>query len=89
MAELEELKKTVRQLTWRAGIAKIDLHDLTDDLPRGWSEITSFAEKAARAFAALAAAKRELAAAESAKWEARSGISKSLTEKELSEISRL
>ncbi|NEI53285.1 hypothetical protein GR217_37540 [Rhizobium leguminosarum] len=52
-------------------MAKMELHDLTEDLPRGWSEVTSVAEKAARAFAALHAAKRELAAAENSKWEAR------------------
>jgi hypothetical protein len=72
MLKLEELKKRVRKLTSRAGIAKMELHDLTEDLPRGWSEITSVGEKAARAFAALHAAKRELAAAENSKWEARS-----------------
>ncbi|WP_432431691.1 CCE_0567 family metalloprotein [Rhizobium leguminosarum] len=71
MLKLEELKKRVRKLTSRAGIAKMELHGLTEDLPRGWSEVTSVAEKAARAFAALQAAKRELAAAENSKWEAR------------------
>ncbi|NEI51814.1 hypothetical protein GR217_29685 [Rhizobium leguminosarum] len=71
MLKLEELKKRVRKLTSCAGIAKMELHDLTEDLPRGWSEVTSVAEKAARAFAALHAAKRELATAENSKWEAR------------------
>ncbi|WP_391581101.1 CCE_0567 family metalloprotein [Rhizobium laguerreae] len=71
MVKLEELKKRVRKLTSHAGIVKMELRDLTEDLPRGWSEIASVAEKAARAFAALHAAKRELAATENAKWEAR------------------
>jgi hypothetical protein len=71
-AKLEELKKRVRKLTSQAGIAKMELHELTVDLPRGWSEITSVAEKVARAFAALQAAKKELAAMENANWEARS-----------------
>ncbi|MHC2567719.1 CCE_0567 family metalloprotein [Rhizobium leguminosarum] len=70
--KLEELKKKVRKLTSSAGIAKMELRDLTVDLPRGWSEIALVAEKTACAFAALDAAKRELAATQNAKWEARS-----------------
>ncbi|MBB4233201.1 hypothetical protein GGD56_007105 [Rhizobium mongolense] len=64
MSELQELKKRVRKLQSRAGNAKMELHDLAEDLPVNWSEIMAVAKKTFQAFVELDAAKRELAALE-------------------------
>ncbi|MBP1884787.1 CCE_0567 family metalloprotein [Sinorhizobium mexicanum] len=64
MSDLEELKKKVRKLQSRAGTAKMELHDLAEDLPVNWTEIKVVAEKTFDAFAELDAAKRELSALE-------------------------
>lgn len=64
MPKLEELQKKVRKLNSRAGIAKMELHDLAEDLPINWAEIITVAEKTYRVFAELEAAKAELAAME-------------------------
>ncbi|MGX5832119.1 CCE_0567 family metalloprotein [Mesorhizobium sp. 43Arga] len=61
MSDLEELQKKVRKLQSRAGTAKMDLHDLAEDLPVGWRKIKT-AEKTFDVFAELDAARRELAA---------------------------
>ncbi|WP_404294801.1 CCE_0567 family metalloprotein (plasmid) [Microvirga sp. RSM25] len=65
MPDVEELQKKVRKLQSRAGTAKMELHDLAEDLPVSWTEIKAVAEKTFNAFAELDAAKRELAALES------------------------
>ncbi|MCW1412964.1 CCE_0567 family metalloprotein [Rhizobium sp. 1AS11] len=67
MSDLEEFKKKVRKLQSRAGTAKMELHDLAEDLPVNWTEIKVVAEKTFAAFAELAAAKRELSALENAR----------------------
>ncbi|APG86884.1 cyanothece NifK (plasmid) [Sinorhizobium americanum CCGM7] len=64
MSDLEDLKKKVRKLQSRAGTAKMELHDLAEDLPVNWSEIKTVAEKTFDAFAQLDAAKKELHALE-------------------------
>ncbi|WP_331375492.1 CCE_0567 family metalloprotein [Sinorhizobium chiapasense] len=64
MSDLEEQRKKVRKLQSRAGTAKMELHDLAEDLPGNWTEIKMVAEKTFRAFAELDAAKRELSALE-------------------------
>jgi hypothetical protein len=64
MSELEELQKKVRKLNSRAGIAKMELHDLAEDLPINWAQIITVAEKTYGVFAELDAAKAELAAME-------------------------
>lgn len=64
MSKLEELQKKVRKLNSRAGIAKMELHDLAEDLPINWVEIITVAEKTYGVFAELDAAKAELAAME-------------------------
>ncbi|PPJ49302.1 hypothetical protein C0075_01695 [Rhizobium sp. KAs_5_22] len=66
MSELEELQKKVRKLNSRAGNAKMELHDLAEDLPINWAEIITVAEKTYVVFAELEAAKAELAAMEGA-----------------------
>ncbi|ATN37792.1 hypothetical protein ACO34A_28945 (plasmid) [Rhizobium sp. ACO-34A] len=64
MSELEELQKRVRKLNSRAGNAKMELHDLAEDLPVNWTEIRAVAERTYAVFAELEAAKAELAALE-------------------------
>lgn len=39
MSELEELQQKVRKLNSRAGNAKMELHDLAEDLPINWTDI--------------------------------------------------
>ncbi len=64
MSELEELQKKVRKLNSRAGNAKMELHDLAEDLPVNWTEIRAVAERTYAVFAELEASKAELAALE-------------------------
>lgn len=66
MSELEDLQKKVRKLNSRAGTAKMELHDLAEDLPINWTEIRAVAERTYAVFAELDAAKLELAALEKA-----------------------
>ncbi|MBT1159489.1 hypothetical protein J1C56_28380 [Aminobacter anthyllidis] len=65
MSDLEDLQKKVRKLQSRAGTAKMELHDLADDLPINWTEIKAIAEKTFDVFAEFDAAKTELANLES------------------------
>ncbi|CDX53024.1 conserved hypothetical protein [Mesorhizobium plurifarium] len=67
MSNLEELQKKVRRLQSRAGTAKMELHDLAEDLPVNWTEIKVVAERTFAVFAELDAAKRDLAASENAR----------------------
>ncbi|RUW34622.1 MULTISPECIES: CCE_0567 family metalloprotein [unclassified Mesorhizobium] len=66
MPNIEELQKKVRKLQSRAGDAKMELHDLAEDLPLNWSEVKAVAEKTFDVFAELDAARKELAALEKA-----------------------
>ncbi len=66
MSELEELQKKVRKLKSRAGTAKMELHDLSEDLPLNWTEIKAVAERTYLVFAELDAAKTQLAGLEAA-----------------------
>ncbi|TGQ32392.1 CCE_0567 family metalloprotein [Mesorhizobium sp. M00.F.Ca.ET.216.01.1.1] len=64
MSGLEDLQKKVRKLQSRAGNAKMELHDLAEDLPVNWTEIKAVAEKTFDVFAELDAARKELATLE-------------------------
>ncbi|TPW28528.1 hypothetical protein FJU08_17110 [Martelella alba] len=64
MSDFDEMQKKVRKLNSRAGNAKMELHDLAEDLPVNWGEIVAVAEKTYKVFAELDAAKKELAAME-------------------------
>lgn len=64
MSDLALLQKKVRKLQSRAGAAKMELHDLAEDLPVNWTEIKAVAWKAFEVFSELDAAKQELAALE-------------------------
>ncbi|MDL2409779.1 CCE_0567 family metalloprotein [Rhizobium calliandrae] len=67
MSDIVEQLKKVRQLQSRAATAKMELHDLAEDLPVNWPKIKTIAQKTFDAFAELDAAKKELVALEEAR----------------------
>jgi hypothetical protein len=66
MADLEALKAEIKKLNARATQAKMDLHDLSEELPTNWERIPEVAQVAHEAYAALLAARAQLAAAQAA-----------------------
>jgi hypothetical protein len=66
MADLEAMKAELKKLSARATQAKMDLHDLSEELPVDWRRIPEVAERAYAAHAALEAARAELKAFETA-----------------------
>ncbi len=65
MADLEALKADVKKLNAKATQAKMDLHDLSEELPTNWERIPEVAKIAHEAHAALIAARKALAEAQS------------------------
>ena len=63
MDEVERLEAEVKKLNARATQAKMDLHDLSEELPRDWERIPEVARRAHEAHAALVEARRRLDAA--------------------------
>ncbi|MCY1556183.1 Rop-like protein [compost metagenome] len=61
--DTDELKLRVRKLNAQATQAKMDLHDLSEDLPTGWEKIPEVSRRCHDAHAALMAARQALAAA--------------------------
>lgn len=59
--DVEALKAELKKLNARATKAKMDLHDLSEDLPTGWEKIPEVAQAAHQAHLALMAAKQKLA----------------------------
>ncbi len=59
--DIDTLKAEVRKLNARATQAKMDLHDLSEELPTGWERIPEVARIAFDAHAALVAARKRLA----------------------------
>lgn len=57
----DELKARIKRLGFEAGQSKLDLHDLSEDLPNGWEQIMQVAERTHKKYAELAEAKRQLA----------------------------
>jgi len=62
MDTADELKAQVKKLNAKATQAKMDLHDLSEDLPQGWEKIPEVAARAHDAYRDLLAAKAALAA---------------------------
>jgi hypothetical protein len=60
------LKAEVKKLNAKATQAKMDLHDLSEELPTNWERILDVAKTAHDAHAALIAARQSLAAAQAA-----------------------
>ncbi|AJD43824.1 hypothetical protein C9413_28485 [Rhizobium sp. SEMIA 4085] len=67
MSNLEEQLKKVRKLQSRAATAKMELHDLAEDLPINWTRIKTVARKTFDAFAELESAKEELSTLENSR----------------------
>ena len=57
----EALKAELKKLNARATQAKMDLHDLSEELPVNWERILDVAQAAYDAHAALMQARRRLA----------------------------
>jgi hypothetical protein len=53
MSTTDELKAELKKLSAKATAAKMDLHDLSEDLPVNWENILTVAQRAHDAFAAL------------------------------------
>ncbi|KDB50910.1 hypothetical protein X805_35070 [Sphaerotilus natans subsp. natans DSM 6575] len=60
------LKAEVKKLNAKATQAKMDLHDLSEELPTNWERILDVARTAHDAHAALIAARQSLADAQAA-----------------------
>ncbi|HET7868545.1 MAG TPA: CCE_0567 family metalloprotein [Burkholderiaceae bacterium] len=60
--DIDTLKAEIRKLNARATQAKMDLHDLSEELPTNWERIPEVARLAFEAHAALVEARKRLAA---------------------------
>lgn len=60
MADLDALKTEVKKLSARAMNLKMNLHDLSEELPLGWQTIPEIAQQAFEAFRDLEAKRAEL-----------------------------
>lgn len=63
MADVDTLKADIKKLNAKATQAKMDLHDLSEELPTNWERILDVAKVAYDAHAALIDARKQLAAA--------------------------
>ncbi|MEQ1600724.1 MAG: hypothetical protein HOP04_03260 [Methylophilaceae bacterium] len=63
MSDIETIKAEVKKLNAQATQLKMDLHDLSEDLPIGWEKIPELAGKAFTAYEQLTEARKKLAAA--------------------------
>lgn len=66
MSELERLKADIKKLSAKATQAKMDLHDLAEELPLNWQSIMVVAQRAHEAFAELEKKREDLKAQERA-----------------------
>ncbi|MFG1404107.1 CCE_0567 family metalloprotein [Xanthobacter sediminis] len=66
MSDIEGLKAELKKLSAKATQAKMDLHDLSEELPINWEQIPVVAKKAHDAFAELEKKRAELKALEAA-----------------------
>lgn len=66
MSDIETLKSEIKRLSARAMQAKMDLHDLSEELPVNWPSIPHVAQQAHEAFALLERKRAELKACEAA-----------------------
>ncbi len=64
MVDIDSLKADVKKLNAKATQAKMDLHDLSEELPINWERIPEVAKIAHEAHAALVAARKALADAQ-------------------------
>jgi hypothetical protein len=62
MSDAEALKAEIKKLSAKAMQAKMDLHDLSEELPINWQQIPSVAQRAVEAFELLEIKRAELSA---------------------------
>ncbi len=60
--DADELKARLKKLNAQATQAKMDLHDLSEELPTNWEQILAVAQRCHDAHAALMAARKAAAA---------------------------
>jgi hypothetical protein len=63
---VEHLQANVKKLSIRSTTAKMNLHDLSEELPTDWEKIPEVAQETFEVFKELAAARKELKAAKAA-----------------------
>ena len=61
MQTVDTLKLEIKKLSSQAVQAKLDLHDLSEDLPAGWERIPEVAQKTFQTYERLFAARQKLA----------------------------
>ena len=61
--ETEEIKARLKKLNARATQAKMDLHDLSEELPTNWEKILEVAQRCHDAHAALVDGRKAAASA--------------------------
>ena len=66
MTDTETMKAEIRKLSARAMQARMDLHDLSEELPQGIERVMEVAAQVRDAYAALDAGKAKLRALEGA-----------------------
>lgn len=66
MSDIDTLKAELKKLSAKATQAKMDLHDLAEELPIDWEKIPGVAERAHTAFSTLLAKRAELQTLEAA-----------------------
>ena len=66
MSSIEVLKAEIKKLSAKATQAKMDLHDLSEELPINWQSILGVAQKAHDAFAELERKRADLKQLETA-----------------------
>jgi hypothetical protein len=60
MSEVDDLKAEIKRLSAQAIKAKMDLHDLSEELPIGWQTVTTVAAQAQGAYQKLHEARERL-----------------------------
>lgn len=66
MKTIEEIKAEIRKLSAKATNMKMNLHDLSEELPLNWPKIMSVAQETHDAYATLEAARKRLRELEAA-----------------------
>ncbi|EHR00786.1 CCE_0567 family metalloprotein [Bradyrhizobium sp. WSM471] len=66
MNDVDALKAEIKKLSAKATQAKMDLHDLSEELPVNWCSILSVAQKAHVAFSELESKRQNLQALDKA-----------------------
>lgn len=66
MSGVDELKAEIKKLSAKATNMKMNLHDLSEELPVNWTTILAVAQETYDAYAALEAARKKLKEVEAA-----------------------